>query len=173
MVFAVLFSLLTRTVSPRLGVLGFRKPGRPVFSDPVSPDHPIRRRAHGPRVIWSGSRRSAGLFLRSLVVALVAALGFTVPAAASPFCDRGEFCVWSGISFRGESGKFGIGSSAVGECIVLGRESRSLANLLRHDVTVYESPECATEADFTTYPGLGTYVPTTPFVVRAIQLWPA
>ncbi|RLK54657.1 peptidase inhibitor family I36 protein [Actinokineospora cianjurensis] len=108
------------------------------------------------------------------LLTVLALLGLVTPAAASPAvaCERGELCLWSGLSFHGESGTFGIGSFAVGECLVLGRESRSLANLLRHDVTVYESSECATESDFTTYPGLGTYVPATPFVVRAIQIWP-
>ncbi|MCP2273378.1 hypothetical protein LV75_005907 [Actinokineospora diospyrosa] len=106
------------------------------------------------------------------MLVLVAVLGLAVPASAAVACERGELCLWAGLAFRGESGRFGVGSAAEGECVVLGRESRSLANLLRRDVTVYESAECATETDFVTYPGLGTYVPATPFVVRAIQVWP-
>ncbi|MFC7613083.1 hypothetical protein ACFQV2_05050 [Actinokineospora soli] len=38
-------------------------------------------------------------------------------------------------------------------------------------MTVYQSPECATEGEFDTYPGKGTYVPCAPFVVRAVQIW--
>ncbi|MBM7772078.1 hypothetical protein JOD54_002282 [Actinokineospora baliensis] len=115
------------------------------------------------------------MLLRVVVLSLVAVFGLAAPASASVSvrCDRGELCVWSGLAFRGESGRLGVGAVAEGECLVLGRETRSLVNLLRREVTVYESAECATAADFTTYPGMGTYVPATPFVVRAIQVWPA
>jgi hypothetical protein len=51
------------------------------------------------------------------------------------------------------------------------REVRSFANRTDRDITVYQDEHCGTEADFTTYPGGGTFVPDAPFVVRAVQIW--
>ncbi|WP_026422329.1 peptidase inhibitor family I36 protein [Actinokineospora inagensis] len=109
---------------------------------------------------------------RIVIAVLLACFGLALPASAAQVpCERGELCLWAGSSFRGEVGKFGLGTVTEGECVPVGRDTRSFVNWLRRDVTVYESPDCATEADFTTYPGLGTYVPESPFVVRAIQVW--
>jgi hypothetical protein len=44
-------------------------------------------------------------------------------------------------------------------------------NRLTRDTSVFQGETCSTEAEFTTYPGKGTFVPDAPFVVRALQVW--
>lgn len=69
--------------------------------------------------------------------------------------------------------RFDLRSAATDVCVPLpdGVDGRSLVNRGDREVTVYQSRECDTVADFTTYPGGGTYVPESPFVVRAIEVW--
>jgi hypothetical protein len=95
------------------------------------------------------------------------------PEQPAPTCDRGEFCVWSGVDYSGDSHRLDLESANPRECIPLpnGFVARSFANRLNRDVSVYQGATCSTEAEFTTYPGKGTYVPDAPFVVRAIQVW--
>lgn len=38
-------------------------------------------------------------------------------------------------------------------------------------MTTYQSAECAETGEFETYPGKGTWVPQTPYEVRAFKLW--
>ncbi|MEU4448892.1 peptidase inhibitor family I36 protein [Actinosynnema sp. NPDC050801] len=118
---------------------------------------------------------------------LVTALALTAGALASggtavarqqdprpgPQCDRGEFCVWSAADYTGDSHRLDLETANPRECIPLpdGFVARSFANRLNRDVSVYQGATCSTEAEFTTYPGKGTYVPDAPFVVRAIQVW--
>lgn len=93
------------------------------------------------------------------------------PSAES--CDNGEFCTWSASHFRGVIHRVDLRTANPGECFPLpdGTDGRSFANRSTRDITVYQASDCATEADFTTYPGGGTYVPVAPFVVRAYQIW--
>lgn len=88
-------------------------------------------------------------------------------------CDNGEFCTWPASHFRGVIHRVDLRTANPGECIPLpgGTDGRSFANRSSRDITVYQARDCATEADFTTYPGGGTYVPEAPFVVRAYQIW--
>ena len=112
---------------------------------------------------------------------LLAAIGLLTSAGAAqaasvppdPGCQKGEFCLWSVNAYGGEIERFDLRTANPGECIPLpaGFAGSSFANLLSRDVTVYQSEECSTEGDFTTYPGGGTYVPDAPFVVRGIQIW--
>ncbi|MDT7804630.1 MAG: hypothetical protein QOI78_8063 [Actinomycetota bacterium] len=109
------------------------------------------------------------------VVGLLTSAGVAqaAPAQADPACQKGEFCLWSADDYGGETQHFDLRNSNPGECIPLpeGFDGSSFANLMSRDVTVYQSEECATEGDFITYPGGGTFVPKAPFVVRAIQVW--
>jgi hypothetical protein len=113
-----------------------------------------------------------GLFPAVLIIAAV--LG-TVPTAAADTaskCDPGEFCAWAKDNYTGKAERLTLETANPGECIPLnGLVAHSLANRLSKEVTVYQGETCSTEADFTTYPGGGTYVPSAPFVVRAIQVW--
>ncbi|KAA9160848.1 hypothetical protein FPZ12_015625 [Amycolatopsis acidicola] len=88
-------------------------------------------------------------------------------------CQQGEFCVWSGEGYTATPQKLDLRTANPEECIPLADEmaGKSFVNLLDRDVTVYQSTECTTEGDFTTYPGHGTYVPHAPFVVRAVKIW--
>ncbi|PPK70113.1 peptidase inhibitor family I36 protein [Actinokineospora auranticolor] len=108
--------------------------------------------------------------LLGMLVVVLGMLGLAAPASAT-VCDPGTICLWPLPGFQGPMEVVGIEDVVLGDCLPLEGEYRSFVNRLKQDVTVYESVECATEADFTTYPGLGTYVPSTPFVVRGIQAW--
>ncbi|MGQ0838245.1 peptidase inhibitor family I36 protein [Actinokineospora sp.] len=108
------------------------------------------------------------------VLAIVALLGGTTAATADPArCDRGELCLWSASAYRGDLIRVSLSTTNPDECVPVpsGLDARSFANLLRRPVTVYQSAECATEGEFDTYPGGGTYVPYAPFVVRGLQIW--
>jgi len=117
---------------------------------------------------------------RSLAIALVITAGALVASGTAvaqqpgqPTCDRGEFCVWEGVDYTGTSHRLDLESANPGECVALPDElvARSFANRLTRDVSVFQGVTCSTEADFTTYPGKGTFVPDAPFVIRAIQVW--
>ncbi|GLZ43210.1 hypothetical protein Acsp05_68340 [Actinokineospora sp. NBRC 105648] len=113
--------------------------------------------------------------MRFIVVGLLAVLGLVsapVTAAAAVGCDRGELCLWPATGFRGEVVRISLAETNPGECVPLEVAARSFVNLMSRDVIVYQTGECTTEGDFRTYPGEGTYVPVSPFVVRGIQLWP-
>ncbi|GAA0261399.1 peptidase inhibitor family I36 protein [Saccharothrix mutabilis subsp. mutabilis] len=91
----------------------------------------------------------------------------------SSTCDRGEFCAWPGTGYTGRPARLDLETANPGECIPLpdGLVARSFVNNLTRDTTVFQGATCSTEAEFTTYPGKGTYVPDAPFVVRAIEVW--
>jgi hypothetical protein len=95
------------------------------------------------------------------------------PSGADPACAVGELCLWNSETYSGQNQHYDLRTANPEDCIVLpeGFEAHSFANRLTRDVTVYQSEECSTEGDFTTYPGGGTYVPQSPFVVRAIKIW--
>lgn len=98
-----------------------------------------------------------------------------VPAAAADGelkCDRGEFCAWPKENYAGTPVRLSLATANPGECVPLGGlVAKSVVNRMTKDVTVYQGDTCPTEAEFTTYPKGGTYVPDAPFVVRAIQIW--
>ena len=47
----------------------------------------------------------------------------------------------------------------------------ALANRTGRPVTTYQSAECAETAEFDTYPGGGSWVPRSPYQVRAFKVW--
>src|SRR5882757_5305569 len=100
----------------------------------------------------------------------------TAPAdsgSSAAKCDAGSFCAWSGPNYTGKIARLNLETANPNECVTLPDNlvAKSLANLMTRDVSVYEGATCSTEAEFTTYPKGGTYVPNAPFVVRAIQVW--
>lgn len=127
------------------------------------------------------SRRSTPVRVRLPHLLVLVAIGLLTsagvaqasPAPADPVCKKGEFCLWPGDGYGGDARRFDLRTANPGECIPLpaGFDGSSFVNMMSRDVTVYQSGECSTEGDFTTYPGGGTYVPHAPFVVRGIQIW--
>ncbi len=117
--------------------------------------------------------RSLMTALAITAAALVASGTASAQPSGAPTCDRGEFCVWGGVDYTGPAQRLDLESANPGECIPLagGLVARSFVNRLTRDASVYQGETCSTEAEFTTYPGKGTYVPDAPFVVRAIQVW--
>ncbi len=116
--------------------------------------------------------------IRAALVALLAALtvlaGASAASADSLGCDRAELCLWTGTAYRGTVSKLSLNDVNPGECVPLPdtADARSFANLLSRAAILYQGRECSTEGEFDTYPGDGTYVPESPFVVRAVQIWP-
>jgi Peptidase inhibitor family I36 len=88
-------------------------------------------------------------------------------------CERGEFCLWPGERYTGNIHRVALENSNPGECLPLpdGVDGRSFANRTTRPVTGYQGRDCATEGEFDTYPGGGTYVPEAPYVVRGVQIW--
>jgi len=105
---------------------------------------------------------------------LAGLLGGSVPAFAEPEpCDRGEFCLWPEEGHQGAIHRIAIDNTNPRECVSLpeGFDARSFANRTKRPVTVYQGRDCATEGEFDTYPGGGTFVPAAPYVVRGVQIW--
>ncbi|ONI92373.1 hypothetical protein ALI22I_04335 [Saccharothrix sp. ALI-22-I] len=103
----------------------------------------------------------------------MASSGMAVAQQPDPTCDRGEFCAWAGTNYTGKVHRLDLETANPSECIPLPDKfvARSFVNRLTRDASVFQGATCSTEAEFTTYPGKGTYVPDAPFVVRAIQVW--
>lgn len=120
---------------------------------------------------------------RTLLLAAATLLCGTGTAMAEPAhapterpefaCQKGEFCTWSEEFYTGPHTRFDLRNVNPEECVPLpeGVEGHSFGNRIDRHVTVYQDRHCATEADFSTFPGPGTFVPRAPYVVRAIQIW--
>jgi hypothetical protein len=113
--------------------------------------------------------------LVGVFVVTVAALagGSGVADARPEACERGEFCLWPGEEYSGDIHRFALENANPGECVPLpdAVDARSFANRTARPVTVYQGRDCATEGEFDTYPGGGTFVPVAPYVVRGVQIW--
>lgn len=114
------------------------------------------------------------LALAALLTAMTLA-ATSAPAQAAPAapCDRGELCLWKTDAYKGAPLRLSLSNSNPEECLPLPDdfEARSFVNFLSRPVTIYQARDCNTEGEFDTYPGEGTYVPSSPFVVRGIQIW--
>lgn len=142
----------------------------------------VRRTPYLPDRVAIRKAARGGALILVLATAAVVSTGTGALAAGGaagavgrddPSCDAGEFCVWSGERYTGDLRRLTLETANPGECVPLpdALVARSFANRLHAPVTVYQGADCSTEADFTTYPGGGTYVPSAPFVVRAVQVW--
>ncbi|MDX8031872.1 peptidase inhibitor family I36 protein [Lentzea sp. BCCO 10_0856] len=113
---------------------------------------------------------------KSLIAALVITAGAVASsgiavAQSDKACDKGEFCVWTGPDYTGTVQRLDLESANPDECIPLTVVGRSFANRLSRDISAYQRENCSTEAEFTTYPKHGTYVPDAYFVIRGVQVW--
>ncbi|MFD3532283.1 peptidase inhibitor family I36 protein [Streptomyces sp. NPDC058664] len=118
------------------------------------------------------------LVIAAVLTALLAAHP-AAPAAAAPSgtalgaCGPGRLCLWPKPDFKGRVGTHELATTDIESCVALppGTSAQSLANRTGRPVTTYQSAECAEEGEFETYPGRGTWVPQTPYEVRAFKLW--
>ncbi|MEU9293298.1 peptidase inhibitor family I36 protein [Streptomyces sp. NPDC048266] len=88
-------------------------------------------------------------------------------------CGPGRLCLWPKSDFRGRARTHELATTDIDSCVALppGTSAHSLANRTGRPVTTYQSAECAETGEFETYPGRGTWVPQTPYEVRAFKLW--
>ncbi|MFB7271180.1 peptidase inhibitor family I36 protein [Streptomyces sp. NPDC056244] len=111
------------------------------------------------------------------MLAVAALLPQSAASAAPPprlgACAQGELCLWAGEDFRGARHTYELAGTEIGSCVPLaaGTTVQSLANRTGRNVTTYQSAECDETGDFETYPGKGTWVPGSPYRVRAFKLW--
>ncbi|MFG2641647.1 peptidase inhibitor family I36 protein [Streptomyces sp. NPDC048370] len=119
--------------------------------------------------------------LAVLAVTLLTA-GTGLPAAAAAqgapaprlgACGPGQLCLWPKEDFRGPAWTHELADTDIESCVALpaGASARALANRTGRPVTTYQSVECAETGEFETYPGRGTWVPQTPYQVRAFKIW--
>ncbi|MGW2627902.1 peptidase inhibitor family I36 protein [Streptomyces chattanoogensis] len=94
-------------------------------------------------------------------------------APASGDCAAGQLCVWPQADFGGERRTYELSDTDIESCVPLpeGSSAAALANRTGRPVTTYQSVECAETAEFDTYPGGGSWVPRSPYRVRAFKVW--
>ncbi|MYW89476.1 peptidase inhibitor family I36 protein [Amycolatopsis rubida] len=104
---------------------------------------------------------------------LLTTSGLAQAAPPAPACGAGEFCLWDTETYSGGVRSYDLRAANPGDCIPLpeGFQGHSFVNRMTRDVTIYQGADCSTEGDFITYPGGGTYVPQSPFAVRALKVW--
>ncbi|WP_158880552.1 peptidase inhibitor family I36 protein [Amycolatopsis anabasis] len=130
--------------------------------------HLPRLRARLPRVLVLAA---LGLLCSSGIAQAETGNAATPPPG--PACAQGEFCAWAEEFYGGQAEHVDLRNANPEECIPLpgNLDARSFANRMAREVTIYQDRDCSTEGDFTTYPGGGTFVPQSRFLVRAIQIW--
>ncbi|MGW5862402.1 peptidase inhibitor family I36 protein [Streptomyces sp. NPDC055239] len=97
-------------------------------------------------------------------------------AAAPPRlarCGPGELCLWEKTEFKGARRTYELSGIDIESCVALpeGGSAQALANRTGRPVTTYQSAECAETGEFDTYPGGGTWLPESPYRVRAFKVW--
>lgn len=107
--------------------------------------------------------------------ALLPAAAPAAEAAAAPrdACGPGELCLWGKPDFRGPRQTHELFRTEIQNCVPLppGTDAQSLVNRTGRPVTTYQSHECEETGEFETYPGNGTWVPRSPYRVRAFKVW--
>lgn len=88
-------------------------------------------------------------------------------------CESGQLCLWEKPDFTGARHIHELSGTDIDSCVPLppGRKVQALANRTGRPVTTYQSAECAETGEFETYPGGGTWVPQSPYQVRAFKIW--
>ncbi|MEU3183116.1 peptidase inhibitor family I36 protein [Streptomyces sp. NPDC006923] len=109
-------------------------------------------------------------------MAVAALLPGPAAAAAPPRlgeCAAGELCLWEKGDFKGARQTHELSGVGAGSCTPLprGATAESLANRTGRPVTTYQSEECEETGEFETYPGGGTWLPRSPYRVRAFKVW--
>ncbi|PCG87700.1 proteinase inhibitor I36 SMPI [Streptomyces sp. WZ.A104] len=88
-------------------------------------------------------------------------------------CEAGSLCLWKKPDFTGARQTYELSGVDIESCTPLpkGGDAQSLANRTGRPVTTYQSAECAETGEFETYPGGGTWLPRSPYQVRAFKIW--
>ncbi|MFD7895631.1 MULTISPECIES: peptidase inhibitor family I36 protein [unclassified Streptomyces] len=124
--------------------------------------------------------RKIMLMLSTLLAVMFTTVLTTPPAGAEAAppprlgaCATGELCFWAKADFQGARQTRELSGTEIGSCVPLapGTTAQSLANRTGRNVTTYQSVECEETGEFETYPGKGTWVPGSPYRVRAFKLW--
>ncbi|MFI9238654.1 peptidase inhibitor family I36 protein [Streptomyces sp. NPDC053079] len=94
------------------------------------------------------------------------------PSKPAKACAAGQLCLWPKTEFRGERQVSELAGIDIESCMALpaGVTGASLVNRTGRPVTTYQSATCAETGEFVTYPS-GTWVPESPYVVRAYKVW--
>ncbi|MET8554786.1 peptidase inhibitor family I36 protein [Streptomyces sp. NPDC004959] len=94
-------------------------------------------------------------------------------AGSSGKCGQGELCLWPGTGYGGRRTVHELSATDIESCVPLGGRAGalSLANRTGRPVTTYQSAECGETGEFETYPGGGTWLPESPYRVRAFKIW--
>ncbi|MEV6164259.1 peptidase inhibitor family I36 protein [Streptomyces sp. NPDC052052] len=109
-----------------------------------------------------------------------ATTGSTAPQAAARSssaglgtCESGQLCLWAKPDFTGARQTHELSTIDIESCVPLtaGSTAQALVNRTGRPVTTYQSAECAETGEFETYPGGGTWVPQSPYQVRAFKVW--
>ncbi|WP_406003708.1 peptidase inhibitor family I36 protein [Streptomyces sp. NBC_00829] len=99
------------------------------------------------------------------------------PAVAAPprlgECAAGQLCLWEKADFKGPRRTHELAGTDIESCVPLpaGTTAQALANRTGRPVTTYQSAKCEETGEFETYPGGGTWVPQSPYQVRAFKVW--
>ncbi|MFD8466922.1 peptidase inhibitor family I36 protein [Streptomyces cyaneofuscatus] len=88
-------------------------------------------------------------------------------------CEAGRLCLWKKPDFTGARQTYELSTVDIESCTPLpkGGDAQSLANRTGRPVTTYQSAECQETGEFETYPGGGTWLPRSPYQVRAFKIW--
>ncbi|MFD6530565.1 peptidase inhibitor family I36 protein [Streptomyces sp. NPDC060184] len=88
-------------------------------------------------------------------------------------CAAGQLCLWKKPDFTGGRTNRDLSAVDIESCVPLsaGSDAQSFANRTGRNVTLYQSAECGETGEFETYPGPGTWVPRSPYQVRAFKIW--
>ncbi|MCQ0022575.1 peptidase inhibitor family I36 protein [Streptomyces somaliensis DSM 40738] len=113
--------------------------------------------------------------MAAITIAVLAT--YASPAGAAPPtlgpCDSGQLCLWGKEAFKGERRTHELATTDIDSCVALpaGTAAAALANRTGRPVTTYQSATCEETGEFETYPGSGTWVPRSPYQVRAFKIW--
>ncbi|MFD3438004.1 peptidase inhibitor family I36 protein [Streptomyces sp. NPDC058685] len=114
--------------------------------------------------------------LAAAALAVTALLPAHATAAGPPrlgSCGAGQLCLWAKADFKGARQTHELAGLDIDSCVPLptGTAAESLVNRTGRPVTTYQSQECAETGEFETYPGSGTWLPQSPYRVRAFKVW--
>ncbi|MET9645149.1 peptidase inhibitor family I36 protein [Streptomyces syringium] len=91
---------------------------------------------------------------------------------ASGDCAAGQLCLWQKTGFRGARATSELADIDIESCVTLpaGGSAASFVNRTGRPVTTYQSATCGETGEFATYPS-GSWVPESPYQVRAYKVW--
>ncbi|MFJ7999070.1 peptidase inhibitor family I36 protein [Streptomyces sp. NPDC096310] len=124
-----------------------------------------------------GTAAGAAFGALTLAVLLPQTVTAAPAAQAAPprlgACAAGELCLWAKDDFKGARQTHELSGTDIDSCVPLpaGTTAHSLANRTGRPVTTYQSATCGETGEFETYPGTGTWLPSSPYRVRAFKIW--